>query len=153
MEVLYYYDYLYVLSVKVSWKDKEFTLAVFGFMIAILLFIWAYNLHQARTTDNTVSMVSYIVSLERQSETQWEFVLWFGSIEGVVTYYAYQQLSSNEYTLIKRSWHSRIRESDTRKPWFYNDSICSKPWVFWRCKHSKYIVVPKWTIKRKFNIN
>lgn len=125
----------------------------FASIIMWLLILYGlYSFYQARTVNSSTSAVSYIVSLERQSETQWSFVLWFGSVEWVMTYYAYQQLSANEYVLIKRSWYSRIKESDSRKPWFYSDSVCSKPWIFWRCKHPKYIIVPKWTIKKEFNL-
>ena len=128
--------------------DKILVLIIPLFVIMIL-----WNTINYLKTDETQTFTSYIVSLERQSETQWSFVLWFGSVSWVMTYYAYQQLWENDFKLISRSWNSTIKERDNQKPWFYKDVKCEETYLFYKCIVSKYIVVPKWTIKREFNIN
>ena len=93
-----------------------------------------------------------IVSLERGSEVNWSFVLWFWTIETRNVYYAYQDLGLNQYYLATLP-NVVITETDDREPAYSKRTVCKRDFAFTYCRVvENTIYVPVGTIQKRFSL-
>jgi len=91
-----------------------------------------------------------IVSIERWTEINWSFVLWFWSVDSKPVYYAYKVTWKDKYKLVTLP-AVELQETNIIKPAYKKEVRCERWFLFQQCKIKEIIYVPKWTIKKRFN--
>lgn len=93
-----------------------------------------------------------IVSLERGQEVNGNFVLGIWNIETKNVYFAYNQISENQYKLVTLP-EVIITETNDHEPAYSKITKCERPYLFVYCEEiENTIYVPKGTIRKKFSL-
>ena len=134
------------------YKDRDVkTNLVYILSSFVLFYIALFSItHTVYSEAKNINMP--ISSLERWQEINWTFVLWFWTIWTENVYYAYQEISNDRYSL-KTLPLTPIQETDEISPSYVKSYKCD--YVFWikGCSVTdNTIYVPKWTIKKEFNL-
>lgn len=120
--------------------------------------IWLTKRQQdCKWKENDYEIQEYypITSLEKDSKISWTFIMWFWFwawwVWSDLKYYFYKDLQNWTFQLWELPWTTIIKEDDTQNPNYHS--------YYYKCKweynwvRETQLVVPKWTIKKQFNIN
>ena len=128
-----------------------FLLSIIAMLLLSLVLVCSLPKHYGRTTIP-------IISLKSGSETEGNFSLGFGTVEGVEYYYCYQDLGNNRYIRLKVAADSVIIVENSKIKPCYTYCYSKTKYPNWLPdieleRGNQQLIVPKGTVIRKFSLN